>query len=133
MSRRPAIERRKLSTDNHMDDQDEFIAELNQALAATPMPSELASPESTGPLPVVGSGGVVVLRSSSASALLESIEELRRHMHEPHGGGGYPCEDTVSREKKMMFHHANKALDAAIAEVRRQMESTNVRQPQDNT
>lgn len=80
----------------------------------------------------VGSDAVVVLRVSSANALLKSIEELRRHMHEPHGGGGYPCEDTVSREKKMMFHHANRDLDTAIAEVRRQMEVTTVRQPQDN-
>jgi hypothetical protein len=39
----------------------------------------------------------------------------------------------VSREKKMMFHDASKALDAAIVEVRRQMEATNARQPQDNS
>ena len=47
--------------------------------------------------------------------LIDCINEVRRHMHEPHGGhivgdGG----DSVSREKKMMFHSANKALDAAI-------------------
>lgn len=90
--------------------------------------SEEAPSESTGPLPVVGSGGVVGLGSAEAEALaltwLAAASERNRLAHE--------CRDQGSLDEALPLENAANAYERCARELKQAVARASQRQPQPN-
>ncbi len=96
------------------------------------MPGVIAPPDPTGPLPVVGSGGVVGLRAESVTTL---IERWAKHASQwkTDASNHRRSKDPAAKISAERCEGRAAIYAACIEDMRAEMASANVRQPEPNT
>lgn len=105
---------------------------MDQWSAKLPMPSALASPEVTGPLPVVGSGGVVGPGLARAIAGQMHLWRAKANEHDETARDYDKAPGTTARLIADKHRSMAQCYDNCRMDLRRLMERETERQPQPN-